>query len=176
MTWSVNECISLLCEGMCVVLVVVGVYVKDRWSLSGVVPPLLLFSFFYSSIFALSPLQESYLIHFLAPCWPPPTLLPHHPLSRISNSDPLSSSLFCLSEVSSAFFSSCFADEDFCVWLPFWSLLTWHVGLWSYLRFVKESRRWTRWQPWALDVSDCALWIRFSSHFSGDSLTAFLLF
>lgn len=162
MPWSVNECISLLCEGMCVVLVVVGVYVKDRWSLSGVVPPLLLFFLFFIPASLPCHLSKNLTSSI---SWPPAD--PHPPFSLTILSVEYQTQILWLHpcSVSQKSLFKLFCWWGFlCVWLPFWSLLTWHVGLWSYLRFVKQSWRWTRWQPWALDVSDCALWTRFSSH------------
>lgn len=112
MSWSVNECTSLhLCEGRCVVLVGSGgVCVKDRWSLSGVVPPLLLFFLFFFDPASLPcHLSKNLTSSISCPLLTPPTLVPP-PSSQwnVKLGSSLTSSLFCLSQVSSASLSSFF--------------------------------------------------------------------
>lgn len=106
-----NGCMSLcLCEGMCVVLVGRGgVYVKDRWSLSGVVPPLLLFFSFQHLCPVTSP---RILPHpFLAL----PPLTPTHP-------SPSPSSLKYQPHVLSDFLPLLSLSSLFCILVKFFGV------------------------------------------------------
>lgn len=149
-----------------------GIRVKDRWSLSGVVPPLSLF-LTPSWVLHLFPVTspESYLI-----CFSPPHLSsapfiissfspsvkdwtriftnvaarylfkPFLPLPRYLSSALLS--VFLLTK-------STWKYQETLLWLSFWPLLTQHVGHWRDLGFVGANKttrqKGSDWQLWPMN-------------------------
>ncbi len=167
---------SVLCEGMRVEQRWEGggIRVKDRWSLSGVVPPLpLSFSLPPGSyIFSLSPLQNLtssvffFPLHlssapFIIPSFSPSVkdwtrifthvaarylFKPFPPLPRYFSSAFLS--VFSLTK-------STWKYQEIFVWLSFWPLLTQHVGHWRDLGFVGANKttrqKGSDWQLWPMN-------------------------